>query len=100
MSGLPRHSSMSTYQKVRARVAMKKVMAARNLPSTTSQSRTGEVSSSSMVPIFCSSASSRMVSTGASQGRMKMEICVSVSLMLASGKLAPVRMESTLRTKK
>ena len=100
MSGLPRHSSISTYHSVSASVAMKKVMAAMNLPNTTSQSLTGDVNSSSIVPIFCSSASSRMVSTGASHGRMKMEICVSVSRMLASGKLAPVRMESTLLTKK
>ena len=39
-------------------------MLARYFPRTTSQSRTGEVNSSSIVPLRCSSASSRIVSMG------------------------------------
>ena len=38
--------------------------AARNFPTTISNSRTGEVSNSSNVPIFCSSARRRIVIAG------------------------------------
>ena len=49
---------------------IRKTRLARYLPTTTSQSRTGEVSSSSMVPNFCSSAKRRMVRVGASKINM------------------------------
>ena len=52
--------------------------AAMNLPATTSKSRTGEVSSSSSVPSFDSSASNRMVITGPSSSRTKAPVTVPV----------------------
>ena len=45
-------------------MAMKRITAARNLPSTTSQSRIGAVISNSRLPVRCSSESRRMVSAG------------------------------------
>ena len=51
-------------------MAIRKVKAARYLPMMISQSRTGEVSSNSMVPSFCSSANRRMVRAGASRIRI------------------------------
>ncbi len=47
-----------------------KTTLARNLPSTSSTSRTGDVSTSSIVPERCSSASRRMVSAGAISKRI------------------------------
>ena len=49
---------------------MKNTRLARYFPAITSQSRTGDVSSNSMVPSFCSSANSRMVRAGARKIRI------------------------------
>ena len=66
----------------------KNIRLATYLPMMISQSRTGEVSSSSMVPSFASSAIMRMVSVGAS--RMKMTtVHWKNGLRVASGNGSP-----------
>ena len=65
---------------------MKNTRLARYLPITTSQSYTGAVRSSSIVPIFCSSASRRMVSRGGNHHIMKKTTGSSIPLMVASAK--------------
>ena len=75
---------------VRPRVVARSAIAASHLPSTTSQSRTGIVMSSSMVPEPFSSASRRIVMAGAKKQNIsgarlnseRMSACFSTNRLL------------------
>ena len=63
-SGIPYTNRITTKYRESASITMTVKNAARNFPVTISNSLTGDVSKSSRVPIFCSSARSRIVIAG------------------------------------